>query len=60
MMDFDATSLYPRAIWDEKTVYLTRESGFLFEPYMNNWFDNDFKNQIFNEDVNDYAILKIK
>ena len=59
-MAFDATSLYPCAIWDEKSVYLTIESGFLFKPYMNKWFDNDFKNQTFKEDLNDYAILKIK
>ena len=34
-MDFDATSLYPSAMWDEKSVYPKIESGFAFKPYMN-------------------------
>ena len=28
MMDFDATSPYPSAMWDEKSVYFKTESGF--------------------------------
>ena len=30
-MDFDATSLYPSAVWDEKSVYLKKEMVYLFE-----------------------------
>ena len=36
MMDFDATSLYPSAMWDEKSVYPKIESAFAFQPHMNN------------------------
>ena len=32
MMDFDATSLYPSAMWDENSVYPKIESGFAFKP----------------------------
>ena len=28
MMDFDATSLYPPAMWDENSVNLKIETGF--------------------------------
>ena len=34
-MDFDATSLYPCAMWDEKSVYPKIETGFAFKPHMN-------------------------
>ena len=34
-MDFDATSLYPSAMWDGKSVYPKIESGFAFKPEMN-------------------------
>ena len=32
---YDATSLYPPAIWDEKSVYPKIETGFAFKLYMN-------------------------
>ena len=35
MMDFDASSLYTLAMWDEKSVYLKIETGFTVKPHMN-------------------------
>ena len=35
MMDFDAKSLYPSAMWDEKSVYPKTDTGYHFEPHMN-------------------------
>ena len=34
-MDWGATSLYRSAMWDEKFVYPKIETGFAFEPHMN-------------------------
>ena len=59
-MDFDATSLYPSAMWDEKSVYPKIESGFAFKPYMNDVYVEAFSNQTFNEDGDESAILTIK
>ena len=44
MMDFDATSLYPSAMWDENSVYPKVESGFAIKPHMNNVFVEAFNN----------------
>ena len=33
--DFDATSLYPTAMWDENSVYPKIETRFAFQPDMN-------------------------
>ena len=60
MMDFDATSLYPSAMWDEKSVYPKIETGFAFKPHMNDVYVEAFKNQTFNEDGDESAILRIK
>ena len=35
MMDFDATNLYPSAMYDENSVYPKIESGFAFKLFMN-------------------------
>ena len=59
-MDFDATCLYPSAIWDENSVYLKIETGFVFKPHMNDVYGEAFKIQNFNQDGNESAILKIK
>ena len=59
-MDFDATSLYPSAKWDENSVYPKIESGFAFAPHMNYVHVKAFNNQTFNEDGNESAILRIK
>ena len=45
MMDFDATSLYPSAIWDEKFVYPKIETGFAFKPLMNKSYVDAINNQ---------------
>ena len=60
MMDFDANSLYPSAMWDENSVYPKIETGFAFKPHMNNVFVKAFNDQTFNEDGNESAILRIK
>ena len=60
MMDFDATSLYPTAMWDEKSVYPKIETGLAFKPHMNIVYVEAFKNQNFNEDGDESAILRIK
>ena len=59
-MDFDATSLYPSAMWDENSVYPKIETGFAFKPNMNDVYVEAFNNQSFNEDGDDSAILTIK
>ena len=60
MLDFDATSLYPSAMWDENSVYPKIETGFAFKPHMNDVYVEAFNNQTFNEDGNESAILRIK
>ena len=60
MMDYDATSLYPSAMWDENSVYPKTESGFAFKPHMNNVYVEAFNNQTFNQDGDESAILRIK
>ena len=59
-MDFDATSLYPSAMWDENSVYPKIETGFAFKPHMNDIYVEAFNNQTFNEDGDESAILTIK
>ena len=59
-MDFDATSLYPSAMWDEKSLYPKRETGLAFKPHLNDVYVEAFNNQTFNEDGNESAILTIK
>ena len=59
-MDFDATSLYPSAMWDEKSVYPKMETGFAFKPHMNDVYVEAFNNQTFNEGGDESAILTIK
>ena len=60
MMDFDATSLYPSAMWDENSVYPKIETGFAFKPHMNNVYVEVFNNQTFNQNGDESAILTIK
>ena len=59
-MDFDATSLYPSAMWDQNSVYPKIETGFAFKPHMNNVYVEAFNNQSFNQDGDESAILRIK
>ena len=57
-MDFDATSLYPSAMWDENSLYSKIETGFAFKPYMNIVYVEAFNNQTFNQDGDASAILR--
>ena len=59
-MDFDATSLYPSAMWDKNSVFPKVETGFAFKPHMNETYVEAFNNQTFNEDGDESAILTIK
>ena len=59
-MDFDATSLYPGAMWDENSVYPKVETGFAFKPHMNDVYVETFNNQSFNDDGDESGILTIK
>ena len=60
MMDFDATSLYPSAIWDEDSVYPKIETRFAFKPDMNDVYVEASNNETFNQNGNESAILTIK
>ena len=57
LWDFDATSLYPSAMWDEKSIYPKIESGYSFTRDMNKNLVHRFNNQTFTQGS---AILKIK
>ena len=58
--DYDATSLYPSAMWDEIYVYPKLETGFAFKPDMNDIYVEAFNIQSFNQDGNESAILGTK
>ena len=60
MMDFDATTSYPSAMWHENSVFPKRKTGFAFELHMNNINIGAFNIQIFNQHGNQSAILKVK
>ena len=57
LWDFDAVSLYPSAMWDEKSIYPRIETGYAFTTDMNDKLVNKFNNQNFNQGS---AILKTK
>ena len=58
MMDFDATSSYPSAMWDQNSVYPKLETRFAFKPHMDNVYVEAFNNQTFNQDGDESAILR--
>ena len=60
MTDFEATSLYPSAMWDESSVYSKIETGFAFKPHMNDVFVKAFNDQTFNHDGSKSAVSKRK
>ena len=60
MMDFDGTSFYPSAMWDENSVYPKKETTFAFTQHMNKTFVDALNNQTFNEDGYESAVLRIK
>ena len=43
-IDFDATSLYPSAMWDIDSVYPKIETGIAFKPHMNFIYVEVFNN----------------
>ena len=45
-MDFDATTFYPSAMWDEKSNYPEIETVFAFKPDMNDNYVEPFKNKL--------------
>ena len=57
LWDFDAVSLYPSAMWDEKSIYPRMETGYAFTTDMNDELVGKFNNQTFTQGS---AILKIK
>ena len=57
LWDFDATSLYPSAMWDVKSIYPRIETGYAYTLDMNNELVEKFNNQTFYQGS---AILKIK
>ena len=59
-MDFDCTSLYQPAMWDENSVYSRIEIGFVFRLHMNDIFVEAFKSQTFSQKSDGSALLKIE
>ena len=59
-MDYDATSFYPSAMCDKNSVYPKIETGFAYKPHMIDVYVEAFKNQTFNQDVDESAILPNK
>ena len=45
MTDFDATSSYPSAMWDENSVCPKKETRLAFKPDMNKTYVDAFNNQ---------------
>ena len=56
MMDFDASSLYPSAMWDKNSVYTKIETRIPFKPHKNNVYVEAFNSQTFNQDGDQSAI----
>ena len=59
-MDYDNTSLYPKAMYDENSFYPKIEIGYDFKPHMQDIIVNDLKIENFNQDVTESPILKTK
>ena len=57
LWDYDAVSLYPSAMWDEKSIYPRVETGYAYTRDMNDELVEKFNTRNFNQGS---AILKIK
>ena len=57
MMDYDASNLYPSAMWDDNSIYSKIETGFASTPDINDELVKKLKNQTFTEGS---AYLKMK
>ena len=55
-MDFDATSLYPSAMWDEKSTYRKTGTGYVSTPDMKDEIVGNVDTQTFTQGS---AILKV-
>ena len=55
-MNFDATSLYPSAMWDNESIYPRIETGYPFTPDMNDEIVQKFNTQTFTQGS---AVLKV-
>ena len=55
--DFDAVSLYPSAMWDEKSINRKIETGYAYKKDMNDELIEKFNNQTFTQGS---AISKLK
>ena len=59
-MDFDSSSLYPSAMWDEKLVFPKIETGYAFKPHTKNIYVKAFNYQFFNQGGKESATLRTK
>ena len=57
LWDYDTVSLYPSAMWDEKSIYPRIETGYAFTKDMNDQLVEKFNTQTFTQGS---AILKVK
>ena len=57
LWDFDAVSLHPSAMWDEKSIYPRIETGYAFTKKLDDELVEKFNNQTFTQGS---AVLKIK
>ena len=57
LWDFDAVSLYPSAMWDEKSIYPRIETGYAYTKDVNDELLEKFHNQTFTQGS---AFSKIK
>ena len=58
--NFDATFLYPSAVWVKNSVYPKLETGFAFKSHMKELYVDAFKNQTSNQHGIESVILGIK
>ena len=49
MMDFDATSLYHSAMWDENSVYPKIKTGLASKPHLSDVYVKPFNDQNLNK-----------
>ena len=59
-MDFDGNGVYSSAMWDENSVSLKIEIGFVFAPHMKDVYVKAFNDQTFNQYGNESASSRIK
>ena len=58
--DYNATSLYPSAMWDQNGVYPKIGTAVSLKPHVNDVYVEVINNITFNQDGNESAILEIK